>query len=216
MRKTIIATALAAGLLACGAAQAQTLAQTQSTDAATARPPVSDCLWSALPAEARAEVQAAYDKGMPAATAALGRHDAQIKAAASTCVGRDGAPALWIEFAASSAMIRDVSLGKIAEKLASVTASSLRAAWNEADPAARACARVNAARVYGPNAEALLKGQTCPRYKAVFGLLEAAGIDPSDNQAAFQAMIHFNAVASGEFADGLLAMYRDKGPAKGS
>ncbi|MBI1686205.1 hypothetical protein [Caulobacter hibisci] len=207
MRTIMIAAA--ASLLACGAAQAQ--------DATgPVQGPASDCLWSALPADARAEVRDAYGQGMPAATTALGRHDAEVKAAAPACIGRDGAPTLWIQFAAASAMIRDVSLQKIVAEGLAVTAQSLRAAWTAADPAARACFRVNAARVYGPHAEALLQGQTCPNPKVIAALVKAAGIDLADRSAASQAFIHFNAIAQAEFADSLLAMYREKAPAKGS
>jgi hypothetical protein len=170
-----------------------------------------DCLWNALSDADRAEVLKAYGRNMNAATKALAEHDTTIQAAATACVGRAGAPRLFIQGATASAMIRAASAERLAPE--GLTADRLRAAWNTADPTARACFRVNAARVYGPMAETLLNGQTCPDQKAAQGVLTAVGLDLGKNTAASaQALIHFNAIAQGEQSDALLAAFVRYGP----
>ena len=171
-----------------------------------------ECLWNALPQDARAETLAAYDRDMNAATKALAGPDQAIQASAPACVGREGAPKLWIQFATTSAMIRAASARRLAP--AGLTPSGLQVIWRDADPAARACFRVNSARVYGPMAEKLLNGQTCPDKKAATSVLTAAGLDlAKDTPTAAQALIHFNAIAQGEQADALLAAFARYGPA---
>lgn len=186
-----------------------------SAMAQTAPPPSpaspGDCLWNALSDADRAEVLKAYGRNMNAATKALAGHDTTIQAAATACVGRAGAPRLFIQGSAASAMIRAASAQRLAPE--GLTADRLRAAWNTADPTARACFRVNAARVYGPMAEKLLNGQTCPDQKAAQGVLTAVGLDlAKDTAASAQALIHFNAIAQGEQSDALLAAFVRYGP----
>ncbi|WP_145998300.1 hypothetical protein [Caulobacter flavus] len=187
------------------------MAQTPPTQPATPPSSPGDCLWNALPETGRAEVLTAYRRDMNSATKALSGHDKAIQAASTACVGREGAPKLFVQFAAASAMIRAASAERLAP--AGLTPASLRSAWSKADPAARACFRVNAARVYGPMAEKLLNGETCPDQKAATDVLTAVGLDlAKDTAMAAQALIHFNAIAQGEQADALLAAFVRYGP----
>ncbi|PVM94157.1 hypothetical protein DDF67_00370 [Caulobacter endophyticus] len=183
----------------------------QTATAPSARPSPGDCLWNALPEADRAEVLTAYGRDMNSATKALASRNKAIQAAAAACVGREGAPRLFVQFATTSAMIRAASAQRLAP--AGLTSDGLRTLWNQADPAARACFRVNAARVYGPMAEKLLNGETCPDQKAAQTVLAAARLDlAKDTAQAAQALIHFNAIAQGEQADALLAAFVRYGP----
>jgi hypothetical protein len=204
-----ILAALAVAVAACATQPAA--AQTATAPSAAASPSPGDCLWNALPDADRAEVLTAYGRDMSAATKALGARDKAIQAAATACVGRAGAPRLFVQFATTSAMIRAASAQRLAP--AGLTSEGLRAIWNDADPQARACFRVNAARVYGPMAEKLLNGETCPDQKAAQKVLTATRLDLArDSAQAAQALIHFNAIAQGEQADGLLAAFVRYGP----
>lgn len=187
------------------------MAQTATSDSGTPRASPGDCLWNALPQADRTEVLTAYGQGMNAATKALAGHDKTIQAAANACVGREGAHRLFVQFAVTSAMIRAASAERLAPS--GLTPAGLRTIWNQADPGARACFRVNAARVYGPMAEKLLNGETCPDQKAAEGVLTAAGLELAKEPAmAAQALIHFNAIAQGEQTDALLAAFVRYGP----
>ncbi|KSB90992.1 hypothetical protein AS593_12635 [Caulobacter vibrioides] len=202
--------ALAVATAACWAQPV--MAQTATAPSATLRPSPGDCLWNTLPEADRTEVLTAYGRDMNSATKALAAHDKAIQAAAAACVGRAGAPRLFIQFATTSAMIRAASAQRLAP--AGLTSDGLRTLWNDADPAARACFRVNAARVYGPMAEKLLNGETCPDQKAAQTVLTSARLDlAKDTAQAAQALIHFNAIAQGEQADALLAAFVRYGPA---
>ncbi|MDG2530857.1 hypothetical protein [Caulobacter endophyticus] len=194
MRMTMAVLAVATATLWAQSATAQTVAASPG-----------DCLWNSLSETDRTEVLTAYDRNMNSATKALAAHDKAVQAAAAACVGKEGAPPIWIQYATSSAMIRAASARRLAPK--GLTPENLRAIWNAADPAVRTCFRANAARVYGPMADKLMKGETCPDKSIAERVVTAARIDMTDRPNAAQALIHFNAIAQADLAEGLLAAF---------
>ena len=161
------------------------------------------CAWSQLPGDLRQAYLGAHHRNMNDGMEVLSKQDDAVLAAVAACAGRSDIPASWAQAAVASQAIQNGAANELTGALG-ISAATLDAAWEKAPPAAIQCFRANAAKVFGKTDEA------CPDPKAPLWFLQALKISPTSSRpAAEQALYYFNAKAQEQWADALIAKFKD-------
>lgn len=162
------------------------------------------CAWSQLSADLRQAYLTAHHRNMNDGMEALSKQDDAVLAAVAACAGRNDIPAPWAQAAVASKAIQNGAANELSGALG-LSAPTLDAAWEKAPPDTIQCFRANAAKVFGKTDEA------CPDPKAPLWFLQALKISPTSNRpAAEQALYYFNAKAQEQWAEALIAKFKEQ------